>query len=280
MSNISNYIQLEAIIGRIDNDFNIDHSDWIPRIGIWTIAALQQIDGISTKRSRRKLGLNQGSCINILFADNRNNFKLFTEEGCEIKKARLQDVYFNKSEECALAEQEDLRTDYNEDYKKHVDEELTHRTLSIHKQDEVNHTNPSGCKSCSFVDKLDDTDSYKYYNDGNVVYTNYYGRRIIVEYDDFEMSFNETYQCNFPIIPNIGVVVEYIIYYCMYKLLCRGYKHPVFNLSNNASTNPYLIYKSLAGDAKRALINNNQDFDSASKLMRSNFFINTFDPRN
>ena len=66
----------------------------------------------------------------------------------------------------------------------------------------------------------------------------------------------------------------------MYKLLCRGYKHPVFNLSNNASTNPYLIYKSLASDAKRALINNNQDFDTASKLMRSNFFINTFDPRN
>ncbi len=60
------------------------------------------------------------------------------------------------------------------------------------------------------------------------------------------LEYNETYNCKFPLVPNYSVIVEYIINFCMYKLLCRGYKHPVYNLSNNPSVNPYLIYKSFA----------------------------------
>lgn len=279
MTSVNKYIQLEAIVGRIDNDFNIDHSDWIPRVGIWVVAALQQIEGISTIRTRKQIALHNGSSGDMIFFNNRNNFKLFTMDGCEIKKAPMNEVFFNKEEECASIANESLNEDYNDDYKKHVDKPFTPNTITIHKEDNHNKNN-SGCASCLFVDKLEDTSVYKYFYANDTLYTNYYSRKAIVEYDDFEMTFNETYQCNFPIIPDIGVVVEYIINFCMYKLLCRGYKHPVFNLSNNASTNPYIIYKSLAGDAKRALINNRQNLDDASKLMRSNFYINTFDPRN
>ena len=31
---------IEHIIAKIDNDFNIDHSDWIPRVAAWAIEAL------------------------------------------------------------------------------------------------------------------------------------------------------------------------------------------------------------------------------------------------
>ena len=31
---------IEHIIAKIDNDFNIDNSDWIPRVAAWVIEAL------------------------------------------------------------------------------------------------------------------------------------------------------------------------------------------------------------------------------------------------
>ena len=34
---------IEHIIAKIDNDFNIDHSDWIPRVAAWAIEALNML---------------------------------------------------------------------------------------------------------------------------------------------------------------------------------------------------------------------------------------------
>jgi hypothetical protein len=61
-------------------------------------------------------------------------------------------------------------------------------------------------------------------------------------------------------------------------MLCRGYKHPVMNLAaSQYGTNPYYMWIKLKDEAKRSVINNN--FDD-TKMFRSNFFINTFDPKN
>ena len=64
-------------------------------------------------------------------------------------------------------------------------------------------------------------------------------------------------------------------------MLCRGYVHKIFNLSNsNGGTNPYIIWNNLKDEAKRSIINNNVDCnDNITKLFRSNFYINTYDPR-
>jgi len=62
-------------------------------------------------------------------------------------------------------------------------------------------------------------------------------------------------------------------------MLCRGYKHPVFNLNaSQYGTNPYYIWNQLKEEAKRSVLNNNAD--DSSKLFRSNLFIETFDTRN
>ena len=34
---------IERIIAKIDNDFNPDNSDWIPRVGAWTIDAMNML---------------------------------------------------------------------------------------------------------------------------------------------------------------------------------------------------------------------------------------------
>lgn len=40
---IKQQIKLDRLIGKVDNDFNISESDWIPRVAAWTIDALSQM---------------------------------------------------------------------------------------------------------------------------------------------------------------------------------------------------------------------------------------------
>ena len=37
---IKHLLPLQRIIAKVDNDFNIDQSDWIPRVAAWTIDAM------------------------------------------------------------------------------------------------------------------------------------------------------------------------------------------------------------------------------------------------
>ena len=37
---IKNKVSLGRLIGKVDNDFNISESDWIPRAAAWVIDAL------------------------------------------------------------------------------------------------------------------------------------------------------------------------------------------------------------------------------------------------
>ena len=75
------------------------------------------------------------------------------------------------------------------------------------------------------------------------------------------------------------MLIEAIAYYCMYKMLCRGYKHPVFNLNaSQYGTNPYYMWNQLKDEAKRSVIAGVVD-DADADLFRSNLFVNTFDPR-
>ena len=40
---IKNQLPLSRLIGKIDNDFNISESDWIPRVAAWVTDALSQM---------------------------------------------------------------------------------------------------------------------------------------------------------------------------------------------------------------------------------------------
>lgn len=46
---------VERIIAKIDNDFNPDTSDWIPRVAAWSIDAMSQLKVLSTERKKRTL---------------------------------------------------------------------------------------------------------------------------------------------------------------------------------------------------------------------------------
>lgn len=43
---------LEHIIAKIENDFNPDNSDWIPRVAAWTIDAMAQLKVFNTIKNK------------------------------------------------------------------------------------------------------------------------------------------------------------------------------------------------------------------------------------
>ena len=80
---LKNQLPLSRLIGKIDNDFNISESDWIPRVAAWTIDALSQMQVLPMERKRRKLEVSnrvaQFPCI-----INAKELKVYDKHGCEI----------------------------------------------------------------------------------------------------------------------------------------------------------------------------------------------------
>ena len=272
---------VERIIAKIDNDFNPDNSDWIPRVGAWCIDAMSQLDILRTKRKKKKLTVKD----RIAYSNcpiNNTNIKVYDSNGCEVKKADESQCCSNSSSTGEFASETSDTID-----------KLTPNTIDI--------VNTGQTDSANYVIAETENDKYPFrYNihhyvlgDKNIQERNY----VLVDCDKIEINFDADYicveteyietvysnsfHCELPVIPNNGLLIEAIAYYCIYKMLCRGYKHPVFNLqASQYGTNPYYIWNQLKEEARRSVLNNRFDTDEdISEILRSNFYINTFDPR-
>ena len=80
---LKNQLPLSRLIGKIDNDFNISESDWIPRVAAWTIDALSQMKVLPMERKRRKLEVSDRIAI-FPCELNAVEIKVFDKNGCEI----------------------------------------------------------------------------------------------------------------------------------------------------------------------------------------------------
>ena len=80
----SEYTNVDRIIAKIDNDFNPNISDWIPRVGAWVHDALMQLDCIITETKTKKLTVKD----NIARSDCElgNLIKVYDSNGCLIKE--------------------------------------------------------------------------------------------------------------------------------------------------------------------------------------------------
>lgn len=272
---------VERIIAKIDNDFNPDNSDWIPRVGAWCIDAMSQLNVLRTKRKRRKLTVKDRIAYSDCPIDNAN-IKVYDSNGCEIKEANEARCCSNSSSTGDFASE-------------------TSDTITKFTPDTIDIVNTGQANSVNYVLAETENDKYPFrYNihhyvlgDNNIQERNY----VLVDCDKIEINFDADYifieteyietvcsdlfNCELPVIPNNGLLIEAIVYYCIYKMLCRGYKHPVFNLNaSQYGTNPYYIWTQLKEEAKRSVLINRFDSDEdISKLFRSNFYINTFNPR-
>lgn len=257
---------VERIIAKIDNDFNIDHSDWIPRVGAWVIDAMGQINALRKVPKKVKLIVHERIAYSNCPIDSPN-LKVMDDRGCVVDQQK-------SSADCGCS---------------YSTGELTPDTVSI-----VYNGNIATAPDYTMAETNNDCDldhgirNYSYGNnkpktyvlvDDNKLELNFNANYIYVETEVVETYYSNVYNCELPVIPNNGLLIEAIAYYCMYKMLCRGNKHPVFNLAaSQYGTNPYYEWTQLKYKAKTSVIIDAQgDINTTDGgLFRSAFFTSTF----
>jgi len=265
---------VEHIIAKLDNDFNIDHGDWIPRVGAWIIDAMGQLNVLRKKRSKIKLDVH--NCIAYSNCPiNSPNLIVTDSNGCPIVKHKSNASGCCSSSTGEVTKLGDVTPStvdaiYNPNaayVPDHTVAETVNGSNKPPRYNIVNYDN-SGGQPRNYV-LLDD----------NKLELNFNTSCVYVETDVVETVWSKTYECDIPVVPNVGILIEAIGFYCMYKMLTRGYKHPVFNLNaSQYGTNPYYEWKTLKPEAKRAVTIDAQGniLVTDGGLFKSSFFITTF----
>ena len=280
------YTSIERIVAKIDNDFNPDNSDWIPRVAAWCIDAMQQLNVFNKVDKKLKLKVNNrvartACCLNF------TDLIVYDEKGCKIERAEIGE--WNRC--CNSSTGEDSKAEATES----AYTEVTN-TIGLQQGE-------SKASDASYMTTIQTKDYNKRYNaiynidyginkkvnkkyvlaDCHTIELNYDTDCITIVYKDIETVKSDAYGIELPVIPNNGTLIEALTLYCIYKMLCRGYKHPVMNLqASQYGTNPYYMWLQLKDKAKTEVILTNQSEESiedSSRMFRSNFYIDSFDPR-
>lgn len=244
---LKHQLPLQRLIAKIDNDFNISESDWIPRVAAWTIDALSQMQVLPMERKRRKLEvsnrISQFPCT-----INAKELKVFDKNGCEIPE-------LNSNNSCGCNSS-----------RKSIPQEIAI----------IDDTNKTGINFMQ-VGRVVSSNSHNFVLDGNNIELNFDTDEIEVETYETATYFDDYYQCDVPYIYDDGLLLEALAWYVMFKYLSRGSKHTVYSLTtNNQYLNPFVQWQLLKPKAtasvKIALKKDNDGWN--------NFFYNsTFLPR-
>lgn len=215
---MTNYITVNDIIAQMDNDFGFDNSDWIPRMAMWCRSALSEI-GITMELYPRfeKVHVDSEHCFRLP-DDLSKLIYIFSEEGCIIsKKDYMRPLARGRCdyEDASVIDITNLRknTVFSE-----IGEVIRVRTKFG--------SMPIGdCKHCS--------SQYIYIGNRSFRLTGNHDHVFILYYSNTPSDRAEEVR-----IPDIIEVVEAVKWYCLWKILGRGGKHPVYSLGGANQTNP------------------------------------------
>lgn len=241
--NIKNHISLDRLIGKIDNDFNISESDWIPRVAAWTIDALSQMQVLPMEKKKRKLEVSD-KIAQFPCKINSTELKVYDKNGCEIKE-------LNSNNSCGCNN--------------------TSQEIAI-----FDSSNKTGINYMNVANIINSSNK-NFVLDGNNIELNFDTDYIIVETFETATYFDEYYQCDVPYIYDNGLLLEALAWYVLFKYLSRGSHHQIFDLKSQIpALNPYIQWKELkvkaASSVKIELSRNKDGWN--------NFFYNsTFLPR-
>lgn len=269
-------VGIERIIAKIDNDFNLDNSDWIPRVGAWCIDAMSQLSVLNKiKKTKRLAVVNRIAINNCDIVD--DDLEVYDENGCKVSRlgdncgcsltGNFEENNKNNDDDCDVngAKTLERKNEYNDSY----------ISVAFDRNKNFPHEHVETItKRVPAPNKANANRNYVKI-DNRRIELNFDTKYITIVNKEIETKYSNTYKIELPVIPDNGLLLEALGYYCMYKILCRGYKHPVFNLSaSQYGTNPYYEWNRLKNEAKRSVINDKIDSDNAS--FRSYFFDSTF----
>ena len=257
---IKHQVNIGRLIGKIDNDFNLSESDWIPRVAAWTIDALSQMNCLPMEKKRRTLEVSN-RIANFPCKLNTKEIKVFTENGCEV------DALGSTSCGCGqkISNTVDV-TRFDTTNNRHY-EGYNEETGEVVSQTTVNELRTTTVPlNRNFVIQ------------NNNIELNFDTDKIIVESYEVATYYDDYYDCEVPYIYDNGLLLEALAWYCLYKYLSRGSKHPVYALdSKNPITNPYIQWTTLK---PKAAISTKRDIAGDYTGWRNFFYNSTFDPRN
>ena len=246
---LNNQLTLQRLIGKIDNDFNISESDWIPRVAAWTIDALSQMKVLPMERKRRKLEVSN-RIAQFPCTINAEEIRVFDSNGIEIPA-------FDREKDCKCP---------------------TSTIPSTGEQ--IGVTNPNARNGWETVQVADvvNANGRNFVLDCNNIELNFDTDEIEVETFEVATYHDDYYDCECPYIYDDGLLLEALAWYCMFKYLSRGSKHPVYSLtSDNQYTNPFAQWMYYKSKAKTSVLN---DMAKGGDDGWNNFFYNsTFLPR-
>ena len=242
---------MQRLIGKIDNDFNISESDWIPRVAAWCIDALSQMKVLPMEKKRRTLEVSE-RVAQFPCTLNAQELKVFDENGNEIPE-------LNKDSCCARQQQK----------------KSTKIQAEIAVPDMTNKTGWNFMQVGTVVSGCGGNKNFVL--DCDKIELNFDTNNIDVETLEVATYHDDYYDCECPYIYDDGLLLEALAWYCMFKYLSRGSKHPVYDLkSPNAAINPYMQWMALKAKAAASV----KAKLAASNDGWANFFYNfTFMPR-
>ena len=244
---LNNQLTLQRLIGKVDNDFNISESDWIPRVAAWTIDALSQMKVLPMERKRRTLEVSD-RIAQFPCTINAEELSIYDSNGCEIPA-------YKKSKSCSCNQ---------------GNMPFTGEQIGV-----TNPYAPNGWETVQ-VANIVNAGNRNFVLDGNNIILNFDTDKIDVESLEIATYHDDYYDCECPYIYDDGLLLEALSWYILYKYLSRGSKHTVYNLqSNSPVTNPYIQWNTLR---PKAMASVKGKLGSAKGW--NNFFYNsTFLPR-
>lgn len=266
------YTTIERIIAKIDNDFNPDNTDWIPRVAAWCIDAMSQIKVLQTEIKRHKIPVKNRIAKSGCVIDT-STLVVYDENGCKIKEYDGNgkfDVHIPSTGCCHLSDQiAQAETGFKDSSRVQID--ITNNCKDIDKR-MISYETTIGKSICDKKYIFDGCDTFEINWDAAFIY---------IDVKAIKTTKSTIYGVEFPVIPNNGLLIEALTFFCIYKMLLRGYKHPVMNLNaSRYGTNPYYTWSILKEEAKRSvLIDEQGEVIEDDGMWRSKFYIETF-PQN
>lgn len=246
--NIKRQLTLARLLAKVSNDFNLSESDWIPRVGAWTIDALSQMKVLPMARKRRTLEVSD-RIAQFPCEINAKELRVFDSNGCEIQEYKTKCDCSGRSAQNTGSE------------------------IAV-----IDDTNKTGVNFMKVGNIVGEGGERYFVLDGNNIELSFETYSIEVETFEVATYYDEYYECECPYIIDDGLLLEALAWYVLFKYLSRGSKHPVYDLkSNSPVTNPWMQWNTLrpkaAASAKMALSRGANDG-------WNNFFYNsTFLPR-
>ena len=230
--------------------FNISESDWIPRVAAWVTDALSQMKVLPMEKKRRTLEV-VDKIATFPCELNAKELKVFDKCGNEIPE-------LNKENTCKCS-----------------GGGASSPTSEIAVFDT---TNKTGVNYMNIANVVSSNQGKNFVLDGNNIELNFNTDSIEVESYEVATYYDEYYDCECPYIYDNGLLLEALAWYCLFKYLSRGSKHPVYSLtSQNPYTNPFAQWTLLKSKAKTSVLN---DMKKGGDEGWNNFFYNsTFLPR-